>query len=54
MEWIELGRIRRPFGVKGWLHVESYTDPVEALLDYPNWILRSGAGAGKSNGFIGP
>jgi 16S rRNA processing protein RimM len=45
VEWIELGRIRRPFGVKGWLHVESYTDPVEALLDYPNWILRSGAGA---------
>ena len=45
MEWIELGRIRRPFGIKGWLHVESYTDPVEALLGYPSWSLRSRAGA---------
>jgi 16S rRNA processing protein RimM len=45
VEWIELGRIRRPFGVKGWLHVESFTDPLEALLDYPRWTLRSAAGA---------
>jgi 16S rRNA processing protein RimM len=45
VEWIELGRIRRPFGVKGWLHVESFTDPLEALLDYREWTLRSAAGA---------
>ena len=45
MEWIELGRIRRPFGVKGWLHVESFTDPFEALLEYRQWRLRSAAGA---------
>jgi 16S rRNA processing protein RimM len=45
VEWIELGRIRRPFGVKGWLHVESFTDPHEALLDYPRWTLRSPGGA---------
>jgi 16S rRNA processing protein RimM len=42
--WIELGRIRRPFGVKGWLHVESFTDPLETLLQYPCWTLRSAAG----------
>jgi 16S rRNA processing protein RimM len=45
VEWIELGRIRRPFGVKGWLHVESFTDPLEALLDYRKWTLRSASGA---------
>jgi 16S rRNA processing protein RimM len=45
VEWIELGRIRRPFGVKGWLHVESFTDPLEALLDYPRWTLRGAGGA---------
>jgi len=45
VEWIELGRIRRPFGVKGWLHVESFTDPLEALLDYRRWMLRSTGGA---------
>jgi 16S rRNA processing protein RimM len=45
VEWIELGRIRRPFGVKGWLHVESFTEPLEALLDYRSWRLRSSGGA---------
>lgn len=45
MEWIELGRIRRPFGVKGWLHVESFTDPPEALLDYRQWMVRRTGGA---------
>jgi 16S rRNA processing protein RimM len=40
VEWVELGRIRRPFGVKGWLHVESFTDPPEALLDYRQWMVR--------------
>jgi 16S rRNA processing protein RimM len=43
--WLELGRIRRPFGVKGWLHVESFTDPFEALLEYRRWRLRSASGA---------
>jgi len=45
VEWLELGRIRRPFGVKGWLHVESFTDPFEALLGYPRWTLRDARGA---------
>jgi 16S rRNA processing protein RimM len=47
VEWIELGRIRRPFGVKGWLHVESFTDPREALLHYRQWSLRR-AGRARS------
>jgi 16S rRNA processing protein RimM len=45
VEWIELGRIRRPFGVRGWLHVESFTDPLETLLEYRQWRLRSASGA---------
>jgi 16S rRNA processing protein RimM len=49
VEWIELGRIRRPFGVKGWLHVESFTDPLEALLDYRQWMLRSAGGVRASH-----
>ena len=43
MQWIELGRIRRPYGIKGWLHVESFTEPLEALLTYRTWTLRRGA-----------
>ena len=44
MEWIELGRIGAPFGIKGWLHVESHTDPPERLLGYREWSLRLASG----------
>ncbi len=42
--WIELGRLGAPYGVKGWVHVESYTDPPEGLFDYPQWTLRLASG----------
>jgi 16S rRNA processing protein RimM len=42
--WVELGRIGAPFGVKGWMHVDSYTDPPEGLLGYPQWVLRGASG----------
>ena len=32
-----LGRIIGPFGVRGWLKVMSFTDPLEQILDYPSW-----------------
>jgi 16S rRNA processing protein RimM len=38
--WIELGRLGAPFGVRGWVHVDSYTDPPERLLEYREWALR--------------
>jgi 16S rRNA processing protein RimM len=42
--WVELGRVGAPFGVKGWIHVDSYTDPPDGLLEYPQWMLRVGSG----------
>jgi 16S rRNA processing protein RimM len=33
-----------PFGVRGWMHVDSYTDPPEGLLAYAQWVLRVGSG----------
>ena len=42
--WVELGRVGAPFGVRGWMHVDSYTDPPEGLLEYPQWVLRVGSG----------
>jgi ribosomal 30S subunit maturation factor RimM len=45
MEWVELGRIGSPYGVLGWMHVQSFTDPLEGILDYPVWSLRLGSGA---------
>ena len=40
MRWVELGRIGAPFGLAGWVHVSSFTEPPEALLGYREWALR--------------
>jgi 16S rRNA processing protein RimM len=42
--WIELGRLGAPYGIKGWVHVESHTDPPERLLEYREWNLRLASG----------
>ena len=45
---VVLGRIGAPFGLKGWVHVASYTEPPEALLQYREWGLsRAGASIGQ-------
>lgn len=44
MAWIELGRLGAPYGTKGWLHVDSYTDPPDGLLKYSDWALRLASG----------
>jgi 16S rRNA processing protein RimM len=35
-----LGKIVGVFGVKGWVKLQSHTDPREALFDYLPWVLR--------------
>lgn len=35
-----LGRIAAAHGIRGWLRVASYTEPPDALLEYPHWLLR--------------
>ena len=44
MARIELGRLGAPFGIQGWIHVESYTDPPQRLLEYREWVLRLASG----------
>jgi 16S rRNA processing protein RimM len=34
-----LGKISTAFGIKGWVKVYSFTDPVSNILDYPVWLL---------------
>ena len=34
-----IGRITSVYGVKGWVKVYSYTDPIDGILSYPNWTL---------------
>ena len=35
-----LGKIVGVFGVRGWVKIQSHTEPREALFDYRPWILR--------------
>ncbi|MFV2004349.1 MAG: ribosome maturation factor RimM [Gammaproteobacteria bacterium] len=39
-EKIVLGRITGVYGVKGWVKIFSYTDPMEAIVDYSPWYIR--------------
>jgi 16S rRNA processing protein RimM len=34
---VVLGRVTGPFGVKGWLKVESFTEPPAQILEFPRW-----------------
>ncbi len=34
-----IGRITSVYGVKGWVKVYSYTDPIDGILGYRNWTL---------------
>jgi 16S rRNA processing protein RimM len=35
-----VGRFGRPFGVKGWVKVISYTRPADKILDYTPWYIK--------------
>jgi 16S rRNA processing protein RimM len=41
---VVLGRLGAPWGIKGWIKVDSYTDPPGAILDYPVWSLAKADG----------
>lgn len=42
--YVRLGRVLGAAGVRGWLKVQSYTDPPGNLLEYAVWTLRDAAG----------
>ncbi len=44
MTELRLGSINGSHGIKGWIKVFSYTDPLEAIFDYSPWILKKGRG----------
>ena len=41
-EFVILGRISGLYGVRGWVRVFSYTEPREAVLNYPGWHIDRG------------
>jgi 16S rRNA processing protein RimM len=34
-----MGRIAAPFGVRGWVKIQPFTEYVDSLLDFPVWYL---------------
>ena len=42
MTEVRLGSIIGGHGIKGWVKVFSYTDPMEAIFGYSHWVLRKG------------
>jgi len=43
---VVLGRVGAPFGVRGWLKVQSFTDPPEGIVRYPVWQLERNGSLG--------
>tara|TARA_B100000929_G_scaffold279567_1_gene256820 strand:+ start:646 stop:1215 length:570 start_codon:yes stop_codon:yes gene_type:complete len=39
-DYVVLGKLTSPYGIKGWLKVYSYTSPMEGILDYAEWVVR--------------
>jgi len=39
---IEVGRLGAAHGVRGWLRVQSFTDPPQRLFEWKRWKLQSG------------
>ena len=38
-KWVLVGSIGKPYGVKGWVKVNSYTEPSSNILHYRPWYL---------------
>lgn len=43
-DFVVLGRISAPYGVKGWVKVVSFTDPKDNILRYQPWRLKGPKG----------
>jgi 16S rRNA processing protein RimM len=39
---VEVGRLGAAHGVRGWLRVQSFTDPPQRLFEWKRWRLQSG------------
>ena len=44
---VVLGRIGAPFGVQGWVKVQSYTEPREGIVGYGLWELVQSGGTSR-------
>jgi 16S rRNA processing protein RimM len=42
---VEVGRLGAAHGVRGWLRVQSFTDPPQRLFEWRRWLLQPEVGA---------
>ena len=42
MNWVVVGKIGAPYGVRGWVKLNSFTDPADNIASYRPWRLRHG------------
>ena len=40
-ELLTIGRVRAPYGVKGWIHLTSSTEPAQNIFKYTPWWLKT-------------
>ena len=40
---VVVGKLGKPYGVRGWLVLQSFTEPMENILAYQPWFLSKGA-----------
>lgn len=43
-ETVVVGTVGGPFGINGWMHVKSFTQPADNILGYRPWQLKRDAG----------
>lgn len=48
-KYLIVGKIGAPYGVRGWVKLYSFTEPVDNLLDYDPWYTHSTSSTGADN-----
>jgi len=41
-DWVVMGRIAAPFGIKGWVKVQPYSEDPGTLMDFESWRVGRG------------
>lgn len=51
-DFVVVGRVAKPFGLKGWSRIISFTDPPDNILDYRPWALAKGRELESETGWV--
>ena len=43
-DMVVMGRIAVPYGVQGWVKIQTFTEMLDSLMDYPEWWMAGSAG----------